>query len=65
MQSASNELLECVAEASARTGRRVHMRFLESKYQREWMDATYPGGVVKFLEAHDLSEPGAVGTCIV
>lgn len=50
VQWASDELLELVADASARTGRRIHMHFLESRYQRDWMDATYPNGVVNFLD---------------
>jgi len=57
VQWASDELLELVAEASARTGRRVHMHFLESRYQREWMDATYRAGVVNFLDGIGLLSP--------
>ena len=57
VQWASDELLELVGEASARTGRRVHMHFLESRYQREWMDATYPSGVVNFLDRIGLLSP--------
>jgi 5-methylthioadenosine/S-adenosylhomocysteine deaminase len=57
VQWVSDELLECVAEASHRSGRRVHMHFLESRYQREWMDATYPQGVVKFLDQIGLLSP--------
>jgi cytosine/adenosine deaminase-related metal-dependent hydrolase len=50
VQWASDELLESVAEASARTGLRIHMHLLESKYQREWLDFTYREGVVKALD---------------
>jgi cytosine/adenosine deaminase-related metal-dependent hydrolase len=57
VQWASDELLERIAEASHRSGRRVHMHFLESKYQREWMDVTYPQGVVKFLDEIGLLSP--------
>jgi cytosine/adenosine deaminase-related metal-dependent hydrolase len=57
VQWASNELLELVAEASARTGRRIHMHFLESKYQREWLDFTYPEGVVSTLDKMGLLSP--------
>jgi 5-methylthioadenosine/S-adenosylhomocysteine deaminase len=57
VQWASDEMLELVAEASARTGRRVHMHFLESRYQREWMDATYKSGVVGFLDSIGLLSP--------
>ncbi|NQW10509.1 MAG: amidohydrolase family protein [Alphaproteobacteria bacterium] len=42
--------LEAIAEASAARGRRIHMHLLESRRQREWLDARYPGGVVKFLD---------------
>ena len=57
VQWASDELLACVAEASHRSGRRVHMHFLELKYQREWLDAKYPDGVVKFLDRIGLLSP--------
>jgi cytosine/adenosine deaminase-related metal-dependent hydrolase len=57
VQWASDELLELIAEASARSGRRVHMHFLESRYQREWMDATYHEGVVSFLDRIGLLSP--------
>lgn len=50
-QWCSDALLEAVAEASARTGRRVHMHLLETRYQRAWADATYPDGIVKHLDA--------------
>ncbi|MYD94316.1 MAG: amidohydrolase family protein [Chloroflexi bacterium] len=42
--------LECIAEASATNDRRVHMHLLESRRQREWLDATYPQGIVRFLD---------------
>jgi cytosine/adenosine deaminase-related metal-dependent hydrolase len=57
VQWASDDLLELVAEASARTGRRVHMHFLESRYQREWMDASYRAGVVNYLDRIGLLSP--------
>ena len=44
--------LERIAEASAANDRRVHMHLLESRRQREWLDATYPQGIVRFL--HDI-----------
>jgi cytosine/adenosine deaminase-related metal-dependent hydrolase len=50
VQWCSNALLEAVAEASQRTGRRVHMHLLETRYQRDWMDQAYPDGVVKHLD---------------
>ena len=42
--------LERIAEASATNDRRVHMHLLESRRQREWLDATYPQGIVRFLD---------------
>jgi cytosine/adenosine deaminase-related metal-dependent hydrolase len=50
VQWCSDELLQATAEASQRTGRRVHMHLLETKYQRQWADAAYPGGVVRMLD---------------
>ena len=41
-QWCSDALLEAVAEASQRTGRRVHMHLLETRYQRGFMDQAYP-----------------------
>ncbi len=43
-------MLEAIADASQRTGRRVHMHFLETRYQREFADAAYPGGLVPWLD---------------
>ena len=50
VQWCSDALLEAIAEASARTGRRVHMHLLETRYQRAFADANYPGGIVKHLD---------------
>lgn len=49
-QWCSPALLEAIAEASARTGRRVHMHVLETRYQREWADAHYPQGLITYLD---------------
>ena len=49
-QWCSDELLAAIAEASQRTGRRVHMHLLETRYQRAFADAAYPEGVVARLE---------------
>lgn len=57
VQWCSDELLQAVAEASQRTGRRVHMHLLETKYQRQWADAAYPGGVVRMLDEIGLLSP--------
>ena len=52
VQWCSDEMLAGIAEASAATGRRVHMHLLETRYQREYADRLYPGGVVRHL--HDI-----------
>jgi cytosine/adenosine deaminase-related metal-dependent hydrolase len=57
VQWCSDALLRAVAEASHRTGRRVHMHLLETKYQRQWADANYPGGVVRMLDEIGLLSP--------
>jgi cytosine/adenosine deaminase-related metal-dependent hydrolase len=57
VQWCSDELLQAVAEASQRTGRRVHMHLLETKYQRQWADAAYPNGVVRMLDDIGLLSP--------
>ena len=50
VQWCTDEMLEGIAEASSRTGRRVHMHLLETRYQRAWADRTYPDGVVRHLD---------------
>ena len=45
-----DDTLERIAEASAANDRRVHMHLLESRRQREWLDATYRQGIVRFLD---------------
>jgi cytosine/adenosine deaminase-related metal-dependent hydrolase len=50
MQWCTPELLQGVAEASARTGRRIHMHLLETRYQRDWADANFADGVVSYLD---------------
>jgi cytosine/adenosine deaminase-related metal-dependent hydrolase len=57
VQWCSHELLGAISEASARTGRRVHMHLLETIKQRAWLDANYPSGVVPFLDAIGLLSP--------
>jgi cytosine/adenosine deaminase-related metal-dependent hydrolase len=47
----SGELLEGIAEASARSGRRIHMHLLETRYQREWADQNFPDGIVHYLDS--------------
>ena len=43
-------MLRAIAQASQRTGRRVHMHLLETIYQRAFADAAYPQGVVRYLQ---------------
>jgi cytosine/adenosine deaminase-related metal-dependent hydrolase len=65
VQWCSRALLEAIAEASQRTGRRVHMHLLETRYQRDFADAEYPGGVVRFLdEIGLLSERLTLAHCV-
>jgi cytosine/adenosine deaminase-related metal-dependent hydrolase len=51
VQWCTHELLEAIARASERTGRRIHMHLLETRTQRAWLDANYPGGILKFLDS--------------
>jgi len=65
VQWCSDPLLEAIAEASARTGRRVHMHLLETRYQRAWADAAFPAGVVKHLDNIGLLSPRlALAHCV-
>jgi cytosine/adenosine deaminase-related metal-dependent hydrolase len=57
MQWCSRALLEAIAEASERTGRRVHMHFLETRYQREWADKHAPQGAARYLKEIGLLSP--------
>ncbi len=50
VQWATPALLEAVAEGSARTGRRVHIHLLETKYQRDYADRVFPQGMVRHLK---------------
>ncbi|VTY34568.1 8-oxoguanine deaminase [Xylophilus ampelinus] len=57
VQWCSTPLLEAIAQASADTGRRVHMHLLGTQYQRAWADAAHPGGIVRFLDEIGLLGP--------
>src|SRR5882762_2835021 len=57
VQWCSDALLEAIAVASAGNGRRIHMHFLETRYQRAWADANYPGGIVGHLDMLGLLSP--------
>jgi 5-methylthioadenosine/S-adenosylhomocysteine deaminase len=57
VQWCTNELLTAIAQASERTGRRIHMHLLETSTQRAWLDANYPEGVVQFLDGIGFLSP--------
>ena len=57
VQWCTPDLLSAVAEASARTGRRIHMHLLETSAQRAWLDANYPDGIVNFLDGIGFLSP--------
>jgi 5-methylthioadenosine/S-adenosylhomocysteine deaminase len=50
VQWCTPELLQAVADASAASGRRIHMHLLETRYQREWADTNFPDGIVRYLD---------------
>jgi cytosine/adenosine deaminase-related metal-dependent hydrolase len=50
-QWVEDAILERIAEGSALSGRRVHMHLFETKYQKEWAEAAYPGGLLNRLDA--------------
>jgi cytosine/adenosine deaminase-related metal-dependent hydrolase len=55
--AAAGPMLAAIAEESRRSGRRIHMHLLETRYQRAWADATHPDGVAKHLDALGLLSP--------
>ena len=57
VQWCTPQLLEAIAGASARTGRRVHMHLLETRYQRGWADRNFPDGIVRYLDDIGLLSP--------
>jgi cytosine/adenosine deaminase-related metal-dependent hydrolase len=57
VQWCSPGLLAAISEASARTGRRVHMHLLETRYQRSWADREFPEGIVNYLDQIGLLSP--------
>ena len=56
-QWCSDEMWLAIAEASALTGRRVTTHLFETKYQREWADRAYPGGLVRRWKEIGLLSP--------
>jgi 5-methylthioadenosine/S-adenosylhomocysteine deaminase len=57
VQWCTHELLQAIADASRRTGRRIHMHLLETSTQRAWLDANYASGIVKFLDSIGFLSP--------
>jgi len=50
-------MLEKIAAAGERTGRRIHMHLQETKYQRAWADAAFADGIVIHLDRIGLLSP--------
>jgi len=64
-QWCSDALLQAIASASAASGRRVHMHYLETMYQRAFADAAYPEGLIPRLQALGLlNERLALAHCV-
>ena len=64
-QWCSDALLSAIAQASARSGRRIHMHCLETIHQRAFADAAYPEGLMPHLEGLGfLSERLALAHCV-
>lgn len=57
VQWCSDALLSAIAQASERSGRRVHMHLLETEPQRQWADEAYPEGLVTRLAQIGLLSP--------
>jgi cytosine/adenosine deaminase-related metal-dependent hydrolase len=56
-QWVSDAALAAIARASADSGRRIHMHLFETRAQREWADAAYPGGLIRRLDAIGFLSP--------
>lgn len=57
VQWCSDALLRAISIRSKETGRRVHMHFLETTYQRRWADHHFPNGIVSYLKDIGLLSP--------
>jgi cytosine/adenosine deaminase-related metal-dependent hydrolase len=57
VQWVSDASLAAIGEASANSGRRVHMHLLETRYQREWADHAYGGRMIQRLDELGLLSP--------
>jgi cytosine/adenosine deaminase-related metal-dependent hydrolase len=65
VQWCTDAMLRRIGEASASTSRRVHMHLLETRYQRNWADRTFPQGIVRYLdEIGLLNERLSLAHCI-
>ena len=56
-QWVDDDVLATIAERSERLDRRVHMHLFETETQRQWADATYPGGLIPHLDRIGLLSP--------
>lgn len=56
-QWVDDEAMAAIAQASAHTGRRVHMHLFETQRQRAWADAHYPRGLLRHLDGIGLLSP--------
>ena len=56
-QWVDDDTLAAIAQASADTGRRVHMHLFETRRQREWAEMTHPQGLLHHLDAVGLLTP--------
>jgi cytosine/adenosine deaminase-related metal-dependent hydrolase len=56
-QWCSDAMWQAIAEASALTGRRITTHLFETRYQRDWADRTYPGGLVRHWKEIGLLSP--------
>jgi cytosine/adenosine deaminase-related metal-dependent hydrolase len=64
-QWCSDDLLRAIAEASARSSRRIHMHLLETKYQRAFADRAYPEGLLPHLKSLGfMSDQVAFAHCV-
>lgn len=50
VQWCTDEMLRLIGKASAASSRRVHMHLLETRYQRNWADRQFSGGIVNYLD---------------
>ncbi len=56
-QWVSDAAMEAIAQASADTGRRIHMHLFETRFQKEWAEAAYPDGLLRHLDAIGFLSP--------